>query len=168
MKISLIAAMTRNRVIGKDNALPWHLPDDMLFFMNTTSGHTVVMGRRNYDSLPPKYKPLPNRTNIVLTRQRSFVAEGCQVVRSLHEALVLAEEKKTDELFIIGGAAVYEQSISRAHKIYLTEINASVEGDRFFPIFDKSQWRETSRIHHPADAKHIFDFDFVVYERIFN
>ena len=164
MKISLIAAMSLNRVIGKDNALPWRLPDDMAFFTKTTSGHTVVMGRRNYDSLPPKYKPLPHRANIVLTRQRSFAAEGCRVVHSLDEAMAQAD--KADELFIIGGAEVYEQTIATADKIYLTEINAVIEGDRFFPRINESQWRERSRIHHPRDAAHVFEFDFVVYERI--
>lgn len=168
MIISLIAAMANNRVIGKDNALPWHLPDDMKFFMHTTSGHTVVMGRRNYDSLPPKYKPLPNRKNIVVSRQPHFSAAGCQVVHSLNEAIALAEKEKIEELFIIGGADIYEQSILMAHKLYLTEINATVEGDRFFPIVNKTEWREVSRTHHPGDAGHLYDFDFVVYEKISN
>lgn len=166
MIISLIAAMAANRVIGKDNALPWHLPDDMNFFMRTTTGQTVVMGRRNYDSLPPKYKPLPGRKNIVVTRQPRFSAAGCEVVHSLHEAIALAEKEKPEELFIIGGAEIYEQSISMAHKIYLTEIKATPEGDRFFPYFNKTEWREVSRLPHSADARHLYEFDFVIYEKV--
>jgi dihydrofolate reductase len=111
MTISLIAALTENRVIGKNNDLPWHLPDDMKYFMQTTKGHPVIMGRKNYDSIPEKFRPLPNRTNIVVTRQRDFVADGCIVVHSLEEALDEATNIVTDEIFIIGGAEIYRQGM---------------------------------------------------------
>ena len=117
MIISLIAALSKNRVIGKNNDLPWHLPDDMKYFMQTTSGHHVIMGRKNYDSIPQKFKPLPNRTNIVVTRQKNFVASGCMVVNSLEEALGIAESNKEKETFIIGGAEIYSQALSLATQV---------------------------------------------------
>ncbi|MBX2967704.1 MAG: dihydrofolate reductase [Cyclobacteriaceae bacterium] len=166
MTISLIAALTENRVIGKDNDLPWHLPDDMKYFMQTTKGHPVIMGRKNYDSIPEKFKPLPNRTNIVVTRQKDFVAEGCIVTHSLNEAIDEATNLAPDEIFIIGGAEIYRQGMPKATRLYLTEIKGTVIGDTFFPDVDKTAWKETSRVHHPADDRHRFAFDFVIYEKI--
>ena len=164
MKISLIAAMTQNRVIGKDNDLPWHLPDDMKFFQNTTKGHVVIMGRKNYDSLPPKFRPLPNRTNVILTRQSGFSADGCLVVSSLEEALELARTQNEEEVFVIGGGQVYQEAIAQSDRLYLTEIQTELKGDTHFPEFDDS-WKEKSREHHPADDRHAFAFDFVIYEK---
>ncbi|MBX2955056.1 MAG: dihydrofolate reductase [Cyclobacteriaceae bacterium] len=166
MTISLIAALTENRVIGKNNDLPWHLPDDMKYFMQTTKGHPVIMGRKNYDSIPEKFRPLPNRTNIVVTRQRDFVADGCIVVHSLEEALDEATNIVTDEIFIIGGAEIYRQGLPKANKLYLTEILATLDGDTYFPEFDTRSWKEVSRLHHPADDRHRYPFDFVVYEKV--
>ena len=166
MIISLIAALTQNKVIGKNNDLPWHLPDDMKYFMKTTSGHYVIMGRKNYESIPEKFRPLPNRTNIVVTRQRNYKAEKCKVVHSLEEGIQLAHDANQEELFIIGGAEIYSQGFLKADKLYLTEIQGSLEGDTYFPEFDKQNWKETSRIHHPADERHAFAFDFVIYEKI--
>lgn len=168
MIISLIAALTENRVIGKNNDLPWHLPDDMKYFMKTTSGHHVIMGRKNYESIPEKFRPLPNRTNIVVTRQKNYRAENCQVVNSLEEALQIAQTANQQEVFIIGGAEIYRQGFPKATRLYLTEIDGVVEGDTYFPEFDKINWIETSRIHHPADDRHGFAFDFVVYEKTEN
>lgn len=165
MIISLIAAMAENRVIGRNNDLPWKLPDDMKFFMQTTKGHYVVMGRKNYDSLHEKFKPLPNRTNIVVTRQKNFQAPGCMVVHAVCEALTIAKDNKEKEAFIIGGAEIYKLALSHAHRIYLTEIHAVVDGDTFFPEFDKKIWREISRTPHASDERHPFSFDFVTYER---
>jgi dihydrofolate reductase len=165
MIVSLIAALAENRVIGKNNDLPWRLPDDMKFFMQTTKGHVVIMGRKNYDSLPPAYKPLSNRTNIVVTRQQQFQAPGCIVVHAIDEAFDIAREKNEAEVFVIGGAEIYRMSLPAAHRLYLTEIRATVEGDTFFPEFSRDQWKETSRVHHVADERHRFAFDFVVYER---
>lgn len=165
MIISLIAALTRNRVIGKDNDLPWHLPDDMRYFMQTTFGHHVIMGRKNYDSLPHKFKPLPNRTNIIVTHQVNFIAEGCRVVNSIDEAIEIARANDEGELFIIGGAQIYHQAIPLAHYLYLTEIHSDVDGDTYFPEFDRTQWTEVSRKSHAMDERHRFAFDFVIYKR---
>lgn len=166
MIVSLIAAIAKNYTIGKDNDLPWKLPDDMKFFMTTTKGHYVIMGRRNYDSLHEKFRPLPNRTNIVVTRQKSFLAPGCIVSHNVDDAISIAEKNGETEAFVIGGAEIYNLSLANADRLYLTEIDAEVEGDTFFPKFNKLDWNERSRVHHPADEKHKFPFDFVVYDRI--
>ena len=165
MIISLIAALSQNRVIGKNNDLPWHLPDDMKYFMQTTKGHHVIMGRKNYDSIPEKFRPLPNRTNIVVTRQKNFAAPNCIVTNSMEEALAIAKKSNEPEVFIIGGSEIYNQGLPLANKLYLTEIHATIEGDTYFPAFDKSQWNEVSRTHHLSDERHKFPFDFVVFER---
>lgn len=165
MIISLIAALTENRVIGKNNDLPWHLPDDMKYFMQTTSGHHVVMGRKNYESIPPKFRPLPNRVNILVSRQEDYQAPGCTVVNSIPQAIDIAIDNHEAEIFIIGGAEIYNQSLAFANRLYLTEIQTSLEGDAFFPMFNQSEWSEVSRKHHAADEKHRYAFDFVVYEK---
>jgi dihydrofolate reductase len=145
MTISMIAAMSTNRVIGKNNDLPWHLPDDFNFFKATTKGHYVLMGRKNFESLPPRFKPLPDRTNVVITRSKDYQAEKTHVVHSLEEALDKAKKNNEKEVFIIGGGVI--------------------QGDTYFPEFDKNVWKETSRIHHLADERHLFPFDFVIYEK---
>lgn len=165
MIISLIAALAQNRVIGKNNDLPWHLPDDMKFFMETTLGHHVIMGRKNYDSIPQKFRPLPKRTNIVVTRQKDFQAAGCTIVHSIQEGIDLAQKNREAEVFIIGGAEIYRQSLPAANRLYLTEIKATIEGDTFFPEFDKKNWKETMRQPHAADERHAYAFDFVIYDR---
>jgi len=165
MKVSLIAAAAQNRVIGKNNDLPWRLPDDMKFFMETTRGHHVIMGRKNYDSLPEKYKPLPHRTNVVVTRQKDFEAPGCTVVHDIADALSVARNHHEKEVFVIGGAEIYKLAMPYADLLYLTEIHAVVEGDTFFPEVDHSEWEEVSRQHHAKDDRHPYSFDFVVYER---
>jgi dihydrofolate reductase len=165
MIISLIAALSQNRVIGKNNDLPWHLPDDMKYFMQTTKAHYVIMGRKNYDSIPEKFRPLPNRTNIVVTRQKNFQAPGCIVVNALEDGLELAKANNEKEVFIIGGSEIYNQGFPLATRLYLTEIMAHLEGDTYFPEFNKSQWKEVSRKHHLSDERHKFPFDFVVFER---
>lgn len=166
MIISLIAALTQNKVIGKNNDLPWHLPDDMKYFMQTTKGHHVIMGRKNYESLPEKFRPLPNRTNIVITRQKDFKAPGCAIVHSLEEAVNIAKAAQEPELFIIGGAEVYRQGLPLVQRMYLTEIQTELEGDTYFPEVKNDEWNETSRIHHAADDRHRYAFDFVIYNRI--
>lgn len=165
MIVSLIAALSQNRVIGKNNDLPWHLPDDMKYFMETTQSHHVIMGRKNYDSIPRKFKPLANRTNIVVTRQPGFTAPGCIVVNSIEDGLSIAKDNNESEVFIIGGAEIYHQSLPFANRLYLTEIHAHIDGDTRFPEFNKSQWKEVSRRHHLSDERHKFPFDFVVFER---
>src|SRR6478609_6258035 len=165
MTISLIAALSKNRVIVKNNDLPWHLPDDMKYFMQTTKGHHVILGRKNYDSLPEKFRPLPNRTNIVVTRQQNFKADNCIVVHSIQDAIDLAKKNNEQETFIIGGAEIYKLGFPSTHRLYLTEIDAVIEGDTHFPEFKKEDWIETSRTHHSIDERHKFAFDFVVYDR---
>ena len=162
----MIAALARNGVIGKANDLPWHLPDDMKFFMQTTKGHHVIMGRKNYESLPEKFRPLPNRISIVVTRQHDYKAPGCTVVHQLEEGVTKAEKNGETELFIIGGSEIYKLAMSMADKLYLTEIDAEIEGDTFFPSYNKELWKEISRQHHASDDRHKFSFDFVVYKKI--
>lgn len=166
MIISAIAAVSQNFVIGRNNDLPWNLPDDMKFFMQTTKGHHCIMGRKNYDSIPEKFRPLPNRTNIVVTRQKMFRAPGCIVVNSIDRAVDIARSNGETEAFIIGGADIYRIGMSVTNRMYLTEIQAEVQGDVFFPSFNRSEWKETKRIHHSADEKHRYAFDFVVYEKL--
>ncbi|MCV9385244.1 dihydrofolate reductase [Reichenbachiella ulvae] len=166
MKISMIAAMSENRVIGINNDLPWHLPDDMKYFMETTKEHHVIMGRKNYESLPPKFSPLPNRTNLVVTRQGDYEAPGCELFTSIESAVEFAEKNGEEELFIIGGGQIYQLGMEMSDKIYLTEIDAHIDGGEvFFPEMGE-EWKETSRSHHPADDRHKYAFDFVIYEKV--
>jgi len=165
MIISFIAALSKNRVIGKNNDLPWHLPDDMKYFMQTTKAHYVIMGRKNYDSIPEKFRPLPNRTNVVVSRQKSFKAPGCVVVHSLEDGIEQARRGNEQEAFIIGGAEIFKSGFPFSQRLYLTEIAAEVGGDTYFPEWNAAEWTEISRQHHPVDARHAFAFDFVVYER---
>ena len=168
MKISLIAAVAQNGIIGRDDAdgkpdLPWHLPDDFTFFRDTTSGHPIIMGRKSLDALG---KPLAKRTNIVITRNREFQMPGVTVVHTLDEALTEAQKVEDTETFVIGGAEIYALALPVANVLYLTEIQKAYEGDASFPAFDKSEWQEMSRRHHPADERHETEFDFVVYQRV--
>jgi dihydrofolate reductase len=165
MTVSMIAAMSRNRVIGRDNDLPWHLPDDFRFFKETTKGHHVIMGRKNYESLPHKFRPLPNRTNIILTRNPDFHQPGIVVYGNIKKAISYAKERNEAEVFIIGGGEIYNIGLELADRIYLTEIDVELPGDTFFPEFDKTMWKEVSRKHHPVDEKHVYSFDFVIYEK---
>jgi dihydrofolate reductase len=165
MIVSLIAAVAKNGVIGKNNDLPWRLPDDMKYFMETTKGHHVIMGRKNYESLPVKFRPLPKRVNYVVTRQAGYDAPGCMVVSSLEKALEHIRQQNPEEIFVIGGAEIYRLALPYAHRLYLTEINANISGDTFFPAFATSDWYEKSRQHHAADERHAHAFDFVVYHR---
>jgi dihydrofolate reductase len=167
MIVSLIAAVTENNVIGKDNDLPWKLPDDMKYFMETTKGHAVIMGRKNFDSLPPKFKPLKERFNIVMTRRKEGVGFDVCVVNSIDEAYKKAEAEQgpDSEVFVIGGAQIYNLAMKRADRLYITEIKTKLDGDTYFPAFSKSEWKEASRRHHPADGRHAYAFDFVVYDR---
>ena len=164
-KISIIAAVAQNGVIGKDNDLVWHLPDDMRFFSTKTKGHIVVMGRKNWDSIPLKYRPLPNRENIILTRNKEFRTDGAEVFDSLEKAIIHSNKTPEKEIFIIGGSEIYKLALPYTYRMYLTEIAESFEGDTYFPEYDKSMWKEISRIHHPKDEKHASEFDFVEYLR---
>ncbi len=164
MIVSLIAAVTKNHVIGRNNDLPWKLPDDMKYFMETTRGHAVIMGRKNFFSLPEKFRPLKDRLNIVLTRNKAALSDyDVRVVSSIQEAFYQAPQG--EEVFVIGGAEIFKQTLSKADRLYITEIDAVIEGDVHFPEFDKHEWKELSRKHHNADDRHAYAFDFVVYER---
>jgi len=165
MIISMIAAVGENRVIGRDNDLVWDLPDDMRFFVQKTKGRHVIMGRKNYQSIPEKFRPLPDRPNVVITRRPSFVAEGCVVINSLEEALQLAKQNGEEEAFIIGGGEIYTLGLAVAHRMYITQVKASFEGDAFFPEYNQDDWVETGRVHHPVDERHAYAFDFVTFEK---
>lgn len=166
MIVSLIVAASENHVIGKDNDLIWHLPKDMKFFKETTQGHFVIMGRKNFESIPHKYRPLPNRTNVVITRQKDYVAEGCIVVNSLEEALIKAKEAEDTEPFIIGGGQIYKQALENnlVDRIYLTRVHKNYEGDTFFPSLN-SKWKQISSEKHFADEKHESSYSFELYEK---
>ena len=161
MTITLIAAMARGRVIGRDNGLPWRLPDDMKFFMRSTLGRTVLMGRRTFESLPGG--PLKNRRNVVLTRRTDYRPAGCEVVHSLEEALTRYGD---GELMVAGGAEVYELFLPHADRMLLTEVDAEVEGDAFFPEWDPAEWTLVESVPHPADERHAWPFAFNTYARL--
>lgn len=164
--ISLIVAVAENNVIGKNNTLIWHLPADMKFFKEKTTGHCVITGRKNYESIPEKFRPLANRTNVVVTRQKEYNAPGAVVVSSLEEAIEKAKQTGDTEIFIIGGGEIYKQSIALADKIYLTKIYHNFEGDAFFPELDTKQWKETNKISGIVDEKNQYPHDFITYEKV--
>ena len=161
MRISIIVAMAENRVIGRDNGLPWRLSADLQHFKSITMGKPIIMGRNTWESIG---RPLPGRTNIVITRDTGYRAEGCELVHSLEQALAVAGA--SDEVMIIGGANLYRQTLAHADKLYLTLVKAQVEGDTRFPEIDAGEWRETGRESHGADDKNEYDYDFVTLERI--
>lgn len=156
--ITLIAAAAENNALGKDNDLLWHLPNDFKRFKEITSGHHIIMGRKTFESFP---KPLPNRTHIIITRQKEYLVENCIVVHSLEEAIAIAP--KNEEVFIIGGAQIYEQSIPLADKIDLTRVHTSLDADAFFPEFIASEWNLVFSEKHFKDEKHQYDFTFETY-----
>lgn len=168
MIVSAIAAVADNGTIGISGDLPWHLPDDMKYFMETTRGHHVITGRKNYESIPEKFRPLKDRVNIVVTRNEDFQAPGAFVMGSLEEALAKSEADGEQETFIIGGGQIYKEAFSAklVHRIYLTLVHADVAGDTHFPMIDPADWTEASRSYHPADDRHAHGFSFVVLERV--
>jgi len=159
--ISMIVAVAENDVIGKDNDLVWHLPADMKYFKEKTTGHCIITGRKNYESIPEKFRPLSNRTNIIITRQKDYSAPGAIVVGSIEAALEKARELESTEIFIIGGADIFKQTMALTDKIYLTRIHHSFEGDTFFPKLNPASWKEIGRVDHQADEKNKYDFSFL-------
>ncbi|WP_374601833.1 dihydrofolate reductase [Niveibacterium sp.] len=159
-KLALIAAVARNGTIGRDNALPWRLRDDLKRFKSLTLGHPIVMGRKTWDSLG---RPLPGRRNIVVTRQRDLQLEGAEVVHSLDEALALCGA--VERAFVIGGAQLYAEALPRADELWLTEVQAEVDGDAHFPDWREAGFTVVRREGHPADEAHDHPFDFVDYVR---
>lgn len=164
MRISIIAALTTNNVIGRNNDLPWHLSTDLKRLKAVTMGHHMIMGRRTFDSIG---RQLPGRTMVVITRQPDLPAGGVIVVHSLEEAVQRAREAGETEAFIAGGAEIYAQSIHRADRMYLTRIHAEIEGDVFFPEFDDvSEWKLADAEHFEADEKNDYPFSFLTYDRV--
>ena len=157
--IIIIAAASENNALGKDNTLVWHLPDDFKRFKILTSGHYIIMGRKTFESFP---KPLPNRTHVIITRQKGYeVPEGCLVVPSIEAAVSVCP--KEEDIFIIGGGEIYKQSFEVATKIELTRVHTEVEADTFFPEIDNSKWKLIFEESHPKDEKHALDFTFLTY-----
>jgi dihydrofolate reductase len=162
MRLSIIAALSSNNVIGRDNDLPWHLSTDLKRLKALTMGHHMIMGRKTYDSIG---RPLPGRTFVVITRDPSFAAEGVKIVHSLEDAIQVAAGD--DEPFIAGGAQIFEQAIHRADRMYLTRVHAEIEGDTWFPDFDDvSEWQLTVAEHFDADEKNDYPFSFLTYDRV--
>ena len=160
--LTLIVARARNGVIGRDNELPWRLPEDLAFFKRTTMGAPIVMGRKTHESIG---RALPGRRNIVVTRDAAKRFPGCDTVTSLEEALALAAQDQAPEVFLIGGAQLYTEGIALARKMIVTEIAADFEGDATFPAADPAHWREIARETLHANPPNDFDFAFVTYER---
>lgn len=161
MKLSIIAAMSQNRVIGKDNQLPWHIPADFKHFRDITMGKPILMGRKTYESIG---KPLPGRTNIIITNNPDYRAEGCIIVHSIEDALDKA--KDNEEVMIIGGASFYEQTLTMASRLYLTIIHEDFDGDAWFPEIDDKDWLETERTDNEPDENNPYPYSFVTLQRL--
>lgn len=164
MKITLIAAVGRNGVIGTDGDLPWNLPKDMKFFATKTRGHHVLMGRKNFESIPEKYRPLPGRPNLVVTRQIDFYPFGVEVFSSIEAAIEFARSQMEEELFIIGGGEIYKQTIDFADKLYITHVDAEPRGDAYFPEIDDQLYEKTLISEVQMDDTH--DHNFKIYQYV--
>lgn len=162
-RIAYVVAMDMNRLIGRNNDLPWRLPDDMRWFRRQTLGKPCIMGRKTYDSLPERFRPLPGRLNIVITRNPLYEAPGAVVVRSIEAALTAAGE--VEEVIIVGGAALFGALLPVVDRLYLTEVHGVAEGDVYFPEFNRQEWREVYREEHPADDQHDFPFTWLILDR---
>lgn len=163
MMIALIVAASENNVIGKDNKLPWHLPDDLKFFKEKTDGHPLIMGRKTFESLPGL---LPNRRHIIVTRDQQYNAEGAEEASSMDEAVMFAKkDNEAEQIYVIGGGEIFAQAMDIANVIYLTRVHTEIEGDVYFPEIDMTQWEEVERREHAADEKHAYAFTFLTYRR---
>jgi dihydrofolate reductase len=162
MKISAIVAVSKGNVIGKDNGIPWYLPADFKYFKKVTIGHHILMGRKCFESIG---KPLPKRTNIVITRNPFFIGSGLVIFNSIEEGIEEARRNGEDELFIIGGGIIYEQTMHLLDKLYLTEVDLDVDGDVFFPDIKSEEWDLVSSEHHSSDEKNEHAYTFKVFER---
>ena len=168
MITSIIVAVSENNVIGKDNGLIWHLPDDLNYFKEKTLGHHILMGRKNYLSIPEKYRPLAKRINLILTRNKNFKAPGCITVNDIEDAKRQVEHTDEDEFFIIGGGEIYNLALQKnmVDRLYITKIHHTFEGDTFFPEIDNKKWKKVSESYHDKNAKHQYAFSFCVFEKI--
>lgn len=163
MRVSLIAAVARNRVIGLGNRLPWHLPADLRRFQRLTRGHTMLVGRRTFESIGSR--PLPGRPLIVVSRREAYAPAGVRMARSVQEGLDLAREAGEAELFVAGGTEIYRESLPVADRLHLTRIEEDVPGDAYFPEFDETEWRLVEREDHEPDREHPYAFSFQVWDR---
>lgn len=161
-RISAILAMSENRVIGNHNQLPWRLPADLRHFKAITSGHPILMGRKTFESIG---RPLPNRLNIILTRDKRYLAEGCEVVSSIEDAMKRAEATGSEEIFIIGGAEIYRQLLPQTECIYMTLIHHPFEGDAFFPPLEEDEWKAVEEEHHEPEGENHYAYSFIKYQR---
>ncbi len=159
--VTIVVAMGKNREIGKDNQLLWHLPKDLKHFKDITSGHPIIMGRKTYESIG---KPLPNRTNIVISRKKDWFEEGILIVGSIKEALKFAQ-KIDENVFIIGGGNIYEQTMDLTDRIEVTLVDAALDADTYFPEMSEKIWQKTDEVCHEKDEKNQFDFCFQTFER---
>lgn len=158
--ITIIAAAAENNALGKDNNLLWHLPDDFKRFKEITSGHYIIMGRKTFESFP---KPLPNRTHVIITRQKGYNPAGCIVVDSMENAIEACP--KEEDVFIIGGGEIYNLGLPFTDIIEITRVHESFEADAFFPEIDRNEWELISEEYHPTDEKHLVDFSYQTYAR---
>ncbi|MGK0498480.1 MAG: dihydrofolate reductase [Oceanicoccus sp.] len=167
IKIAMIVAMAENRVIGRDNQMPWHLPNDLKYFKATTMAKPVIMGRKTFDSIG---RPLPGRANIVVTKNHDYQAAGAQVVHDLAAAIALghsiAQTDGATEVMVIGGSQLYAEALGQTERLYLTEVHAQVEGDAFFPELKADQWQQTAREDFAAEGENPFDYSFVILDRL--
>lgn len=159
--ISLLVAMDQNRTIGKDNDLPWHLPADLAFFKRVTMGHSIVMGRKTHESIG---RALPGRPNIIITRDKDYTSDGCRIIHSIEEIKEL-EENKEDELFVIGGAEIFNKTVHFADLLYITLIEETFEGDTFFPEFNEAEWELVSKEKGIKNERNPYDYYFMIYKR---
>lgn len=168
MKISIIVAVAQNNAIGLNNDLIWRLPNDMKYFKDITSGHHIITGRKNYISIPQKFRPLVNRINLVLTRNNNFNEEGCFTFNNLEKAIEFAKSNNETELFIIGGGQIYKEALENdlVDKLYVTHVLETFEADTFFPEIDTKKWKKISELSNLKDDKHPHDYSFVVYEKM--
>lgn len=163
MLVSIIVALSQNRVIGREGQIPWRLSQDLKLFKQTTMGHCILMGRKTFESIG---RPLPGRPNLVLTRKPDWSAEGCTRIAKLEEGIAWAKALPETELFIIGGGEVYRMAMDLADRIYLTEVKTIMKGDTYFPDLLAHNWQEKKRVPYLADEKNQYDFDFVLLERV--
>jgi len=162
MIVSAVVAKAKNNVIGKDNDIPWYLPADLKYFKKTTLNHHIIMGRKCFQSIG---KPLPKRSNIIVTRNPFYIVSNCFIANSVEEALEIAHDNGEEEAFIIGGGEIYRLTAPLWDKLYVTEVNAEIDGDIYFPEIDKQEWKLVSQDDHKKDLKNEFNYSFLIYEK---
>jgi dihydrofolate reductase len=162
MIISTIVAKAKNNVIGKDNDIPWYLPADLKYFKKITTGHHILMGRKCFQSIG---KPLPKRTNVIITQNPFFLVSNCYIANSVEESLQIAHDNGEEEAMIIGGGQIYELTKHLWDRMYITEVEAEIDGDIYFPVMNMENWELSSKKDHKKDEKNEFDYSFQVYNK---